>query len=83
MEIQMDTGSKAVRLRIWDNGPASGLQAGLELTQSEMFELLHTLLTINRSFNLEAPHNQDTGRTPAQGSPSLFSQAAAGASAIS
>jgi hypothetical protein len=75
MEIQMDAGSKAVRLRIGDSASPSGPQAGLELSQSEIVELLHTLLTINRSFQPDGSTARNAERQPAR-DVSLFSRQA-------
>ncbi|WP_141335677.1 hypothetical protein [Paenibacillus sp. tmac-D7] len=52
LEIQINSGDKAVRLRIREEAAAAASKA-LELSQSELFELMHTFLTINRTFNQE------------------------------
>ncbi|WP_159883141.1 hypothetical protein [Paenibacillus puerhi] len=82
MEVQMDAGNKAVRVRILETRPAAGPSA-LELDQSEMFELLHTLLTINRSFHHEGTRVEGSQPDTAPSSVSMFSRLPAETRAIS
>lgn len=52
LEIQMNSDDKSIRVRISERKETAE-RIELELNQSEMFELLHAFLTINRSFNKE------------------------------
>lgn len=52
LEIQMNTNDKSIRVRISEQKETAE-RIELELNQSELFELLHTFLAINRSFNKE------------------------------
>ncbi|SDC43016.1 hypothetical protein SAMN02799630_00352 [Paenibacillus sp. UNCCL117] len=75
LEVQMDAGSKAVRVRILESS-TSAVPHALELDRSGMFELLHTLLTINHSFNNEGSYRSESQPLPAFASsaPSVFSR---------
>ncbi|WP_248925517.1 hypothetical protein [Paenibacillus hamazuiensis] len=53
LEIQADQSRKSVLLRIKKAQPAAEA-ASLHLNESEFFEVIHTLLTINRTFNQPA-----------------------------
>lgn len=59
MEILMNSNDKSIRVRVSER-TVTEEQAELELSQSEMFELLHALLTINRSFNKETMYYDET-----------------------
>ncbi|ALS22604.1 MULTISPECIES: hypothetical protein [Paenibacillus] len=52
LELQMNSNDKSIRFRVSEQKETAE-RIELELNQSEMFELLHAFLTINRSFNKE------------------------------
>jgi len=59
-EIQVDLVSKSLCINIGGQQQAdSGGQHSLQLDQSDLFELMHALLTINRSFNNETMYYDD------------------------
>lgn len=51
-EIQMNSDNKAVQFHIPQPADAA-FPKELELSHSELFELMHTFLSINRTFNQE------------------------------
>lgn len=52
LEIQVNPDNKSILFQV--SGKAEkDHSVALELNQSELFELLHTFLTINRAFNKE------------------------------
>ncbi|MCS7459734.1 hypothetical protein N0M98_06230 [Paenibacillus doosanensis] len=57
-EIQVDQDHKSILLNVSTNAAGSG-HVSLQLDQSELFELLHTFLSINRSFNNETMYYDD------------------------
>ncbi|MBP1155343.1 MULTISPECIES: hypothetical protein [unclassified Paenibacillus] len=59
LEIQMNSTDKSIQVRISEKTETAE-QVELELSQSEVFELLHALLTINRSFNKETMYYDET-----------------------
>lgn len=61
LEIQMNSNDKSIRIQLCDSSePKERIE--LELSQSELFELLHTFLTINRSFNKETMYYDEAMR---------------------
>ncbi|MCZ8513018.1 hypothetical protein O9H85_11410 [Paenibacillus filicis] len=61
LEIQMNSEGKSIRL-FWRGHAETdrpGDATGVELTQSDMFELMHTFLSINRTFNEETMYFEE------------------------
>ncbi|MNN70210.1 hypothetical protein D3C81_1860470 [compost metagenome] len=57
-EIQVDQDHKSIMLNVSTN-PMNDETVSLQLDQSELFELIHTFLSINRSFNNETMYYDD------------------------
>ncbi|GAA4861110.1 hypothetical protein GCM10023310_45590 [Paenibacillus vulneris] len=57
-EIQVDQDHKSILLNVSAH-PSSEETVSLQLDQSELFELIHTFLSINRSFNNETMYYDD------------------------
>ncbi|MFE5317250.1 hypothetical protein ACFQ88_00955 [Paenibacillus sp. NPDC056579] len=57
-EIQVDQDHKSILLHVSTNA-ANNEKISLQLDQAELFELLHTFLSINRSFNNETMYYDD------------------------
>ncbi|WP_192701468.1 hypothetical protein [Paenibacillus sp. OAS669] len=57
-EIQVDQDHKSILLNV-STHPSSEETVSLQLDQSELFELIHTFLSINRSFNNETMYYDD------------------------
>ncbi len=57
-EIQVDQDHKSILLNVSTN-PQNDETVSLQLDQSELFELIHTFLSINRSFNNETMYYDD------------------------
>ena len=57
-EIQVDQDHKSILLNVSTN-PSSEETVSLQLDQTELFELIHTFLSINRSFNNETMYYDD------------------------
>jgi len=62
-EIQVDHDRKSILLNVTTNA-ANSETVSLQLDQSELFELLHTFLSINRSFNNETMYYDDLAADP-------------------
>jgi regulator of sirC expression with transglutaminase-like and TPR domain len=62
-ELQVNSDSKSIRLQV-SNNPQSQEQVTVQWEQSELFELLHAFLTINRSFNNEPMYYDDKRELP-------------------
>lgn len=58
MEIEANAENRTLKVHMKRFGE-SAAPATLELNQSELFELLHTFLTINRAFNKETMYFED------------------------
>jgi hypothetical protein len=60
LEIQVNSDDKSIRFfMVKEERQETPVQ--LELNQSEMFELMHTFLDINRSFNKETMYFDEVG----------------------
>lgn len=57
-EIQVNPDNKSIQIQVMPEETV-GKPIALELCQSELFELLHTFLAINRSFNKETMYYDD------------------------
>ncbi|UUZ79371.1 hypothetical protein LJK88_29935 [Paenibacillus sp. P26] len=57
LEIQVNPERKSIRFQL--GGAAAEEDSVVILTQSEMFELMHTFLSINRTFNKETMYFED------------------------
>lgn len=58
LEIQVNSEGKSIRL-YWGESIEGAGTSSIVLTQSDMFELMHTFLTINRKFNKETMYFED------------------------
>lgn len=58
LEIQVNSDDKSIRFQL-ANQEVTGAPVQLELSQSELFELMHTFLDINRSFNRETMYYEE------------------------
>ncbi|CAG7611125.1 hypothetical protein PAESOLCIP111_01335 [Paenibacillus solanacearum] len=61
LEIQMNPERKSIMLQM-SEGTETAAPLHVQLNQSELFELLHTFLNINRSFNKETMYYDDASR---------------------
>ncbi|OXM88003.1 hypothetical protein [Paenibacillus rigui] len=62
-EIQVNPDNKSIQIHV-DPSETKEERIFLELDQSELFELLHTFLSINRSFNNETMYYDDLETDP-------------------
>ncbi|MEK3723664.1 hypothetical protein [Paenibacillus sp. FSL H8-0034] len=59
-ELQVNSERKSIAFNISDNETNGDVTVRLD--QSELFELMHTFLSINRSFNKESMYFEDQDR---------------------
>ncbi len=60
LEIHVNSNDKSIRFQV-ASSDSEGNPVQLELNQSELFELMHTFLHINRSFNKETMYYEEVG----------------------
>jgi hypothetical protein len=60
-EIQVNPDHKSILVKVLKS-PAHEEKVTVRLNQSELFELIHTFLSINRSFNNESAYFEDIDR---------------------
>ncbi|MFH5184674.1 hypothetical protein ACHHV8_19600 [Paenibacillus sp. TAB 01] len=62
-EIQVNPANKSIQIHV-DQMETGNERISLELGQTDLFELLHTFLSINRSFNKETMYYDDLESDP-------------------
>ncbi|MDF2961859.1 MAG: hypothetical protein K0S39_3594 [Paenibacillus sp.] len=58
-EIQFNPDNKSILFHVLNQNKEDSGQVSLQLNQSELFELLHAFLSINRTFNNETMYYDD------------------------